>query len=55
MLVLLPKCPACVAVYLAVWTGAGLAMPVAAHLRLLLVVVFAVSAVYLAATRYAAR
>ncbi|HEX7159010.1 MAG TPA: hypothetical protein VF214_08360 [Edaphobacter sp.] len=47
MLLLLPKCPACVAAYLAVWTGAGLAAPVAEYLRPVLAVVFVISVVYL--------
>lgn len=55
MLVLLPKCPACVAAYLAVWTGAGLAAPVAEYLRPLLSVVFAASVIYLAVDRLALR
>ena len=40
LLVLLPKCPLCIAAYLAVWTGAGMAMPVATHLRPVLEFVF---------------
>ena len=40
LLVLLPKCPLCIAAYLAVWTGAGMAMPVATHLRPVLEIVF---------------
>ena len=40
LLVLLPKCPLCIAAYLALWTGASVAMPVATHLRLVLEIVF---------------
>jgi hypothetical protein len=40
LLVLLPKCPLCIAAYLALWTGAGVAMPVATHLRPVLETVF---------------
>lgn len=43
LLVLLPKCPMCIAAYLALWTGASVAMGMAAHLRLMAVVGFAVS------------
>jgi hypothetical protein len=43
LLVLLPKCPACVAAYLALATGAGVAMPLATHLRSTLEFVFLVS------------
>ena len=32
LLLLLPKCPMCIAVYLTLWTGAGVAMPVATYL-----------------------
>lgn len=40
LLVLMPKCPFCIAAYLALWTGAGVAMPVATHLRSVLEIVF---------------
>jgi hypothetical protein len=47
LLVLLPKCPMCLAAYLALWTGAGVAMGVATHARLLLEIVFAASVIVL--------
>jgi len=51
MLVLLPKCPMCIAAYLAVWTGAGVAAPVAGHLRFVLAVIFAASLGFLIVRR----
>jgi hypothetical protein len=45
LMVLLPKCPMCIAAYLTLWTGASVAMPVASHLRLLLEMVFAASVI----------
>ncbi len=47
LLVLLPKCPMCIAAYVALWMGAGAAMPIATRLRPLLEVVFVASAVLL--------
>ena len=44
LLVLLPKCPMCVAAYLTLWTGASLAMPVATYLRPMLAILFLASA-----------
>jgi hypothetical protein len=37
-LALIPKCPMCVAGYVALWTGVGLSVPAAARLRTVLIV-----------------
>jgi len=47
LLVLLPKCPLCIAASLAVWAGASVAMPLVARLRSMLEIVFVASAVLL--------
>jgi hypothetical protein len=38
VMVLMPKCPACVVAYIAIATGAGISVSAAAHLRLLVLV-----------------
>lgn len=48
ILVLLPKCPACLAAYIAVGTGIGLSMPVAGAVRWVLLVACGSALVYLA-------
>jgi hypothetical protein len=55
LLVLLPKCPVCIAAYLALWTGAGAAMPVATHLRPMLAISFFATALLLLVRCVAAR
>jgi hypothetical protein len=55
LLVLLPKCPVCIAAYLALWTGAGAAMSVATHLRPMLAILFCATALLLVVRCVAAR
>ena len=48
-LALLPKCPACVAAYVALATGIGISLPAAAHLRAILAVLCVASLVFITA------
>jgi hypothetical protein len=47
MLVLLPKCPACIAAYLGLWTGLGVANSVAGHSRFAVAGIFFLSLLWL--------
>lgn len=49
ILVLLPKCPACIAAYLALGAGIGVAVSTAAYLRILLVAVCVMCLAWVAA------
>jgi hypothetical protein len=47
LLLLLPKCPMCIAAYLTLFTGANVAISVAMHLRPIMVLAFLASALLL--------
>ena len=51
LLVLMPKCPLCLAAYVALWTGIGLSFTAAAHIRAALIVLCVLSLAFLVATR----
>ena len=51
ILVVLPKCPACLAAYVLVWTGVGLSLSTASTLRTLIFVFSVTALVCLAARR----
>lgn len=55
VLVLMPKCPVCVAAYITLITGVGISLSTAAHLRMLVLLLCSVTLAFLAAKSAARR
>ena len=51
LLALVPKCPACLAAHMALWTGLGLSLSTATYLRWALLLVCIASLLFLIVTR----
>jgi Flp pilus assembly protein TadB len=51
-LALVPKCPACIAAYIALATGVGVSMTTAAHIRVALISVCTAALTFVAARRF---
>jgi Flp pilus assembly protein TadB len=52
-LAILPKCPACIAAYLALATGVGVSMTTAAHIRIALIAICVAALAFVGARRFA--
>ncbi len=52
-LAIVPKCPACIAAYLALATGVGVSMTTAAHIRIALIAICGTALGLVAARRFA--
>ncbi len=55
ILIMMPKCPMCLVAYVALFTGMGISLSTAAHLRILMLVLCLISFLFLAAKSAAGR
>jgi len=55
ILIVMPKCPMCIAAYVALFTGVGISLSTAAHLRMLVFILCLISFLFLAAKSAARR